>query len=107
VLEDRHNSEDGVTTASSKVDLKDDKDVVDQTQVWNSAGPFHDHVGPTYELHPRSFEEKILDTMPALGLSQVEFEQLALTLLACYVLTISATVSSAWTPSGCRRFKKA
>ncbi|SPJ75718.1 related to C6 transcription factor [Fusarium torulosum] len=76
VLGHRHNSEDGDITASSKVNLQDGKDVTDQSQVWNLAGPFHDMSAQLMELHPRSFEDTIFDTMPAIDFGQVDFEQL-------------------------------
>lgn len=76
VLGKRNNSEDGDTTASSRVHVQDDGDKADQSQGWNLAGPSHNMQAQPMELHPWSFEDTIFDTMPALDFSQVDFEQL-------------------------------
>lgn len=76
VLGERNNSEDGDTTASSRVRVQDDGDEADQSQGWNLTGPSHNMQAQPMELHPWSFEDTILDNMPALDFSQVDFEQL-------------------------------
>ncbi|KAM0193053.1 hypothetical protein ACHAPI_008002 [Fusarium lateritium] len=74
VLGDRHNSEDGDTTASYKVHLQDGKEVAGQSHVWSSAGPSLDLSAQSMELHSWSFEDTNFDNM--LDFGQIDFEQL-------------------------------
>ncbi|KAG5660937.1 hypothetical protein KAF25_002580 [Fusarium avenaceum] len=76
VLGERSNSENGDTTASTRVHAQDDGDEADQSQGWNLAGPSHNMQAQPMELHPWSFEDTIFDPVPALDFSQVDFEQL-------------------------------